>query len=300
MKHGRFHRFAVAAAAAAALLAGTAAVPAHASAPTPLRTGLSPFGANDWNCKPSAEHPAPVVLVHATGTTAALNWINLSPMLADAGYCVFAFDYGATLLSLGLYGGIGDIPASARTMADFVDRVLRTTGAEKVDVVGHSQGGMMPNYYLKRLGGADKVRTLIGLSPSNHGTTSNGLGTLAENLRLTGWVTGYFDLIQAPAFGQQSSESPFMKSLFADGDTVPGIRYVVIQTAHDKVITPYTNAFLQGENVTNILIQDQCPGNPVGHIGMFADGPTMQNVLNALGPNVPNFQPACTGYGPPL
>ena len=30
---------------------------------------------------------------------------------------------------------------------------------------------MMPNYYIKFLGGAAKVNELIGLAPSNHGTT---------------------------------------------------------------------------------------------------------------------------------
>ena len=35
---------------------------------------------------------------------------------------------------------------------------------------GHSQGGMMPRYYLKFLGGASKVDDLVGLAPSNHGT----------------------------------------------------------------------------------------------------------------------------------
>ncbi len=39
-------------------------------------------------------------------------------------------------------------------------------------MVGHSQGGMMPRYYLKFLGGASKVDDLVGLAPSNHGTSN--------------------------------------------------------------------------------------------------------------------------------
>ncbi|WP_431783495.1 esterase/lipase family protein [Streptomyces chumphonensis] len=139
-------------------------------------------GANDWDCEPSPEHPEPVVLVPATLSNMGGNWAALSPMLANAGYCVYSFNYGMNGLSLGRFGGLTDISGSARTMSDFVDRVLAATGAEKVDVVGHSQGGMMPHYYVKRLGGAETVDDFVALAPSNHGTTSDGLLHLKDSI----------------------------------------------------------------------------------------------------------------------
>ncbi|NHA01134.1 alpha/beta fold hydrolase [Nocardioides sp. W3-2-3] len=57
-------------------------------------------------------------------------------------------------------------------LAAFVDRVLAATGATKVNVVGHSQGGLIPTYFIKRLGGASKIDKYVGLAPSNHGTES--------------------------------------------------------------------------------------------------------------------------------
>ena len=255
-------------------------------------------GANNWSCKPSAAHPTPVVLVHATGVNLGANWAVLSPMLANAGYCVYAFNYGMTWLSGGRIGGLGDITASAKTLQAFVDKVLASTGKTKVDLVGHSQGGMMPNYYIKFLGGASKVRTMVGLSPSNHGTTVGGLVTLGANLNLIGFVNSILWGAGVPGLAQQMAGSSFQKKLFGGGDTVAGPRYVVIQTKYDMVVTPYKSAFLNGAE--NILIQDQCPTDLVGHVGMFADSPVLQNVMNELGSNVANFKATCSGFGLPL
>jgi triacylglycerol esterase/lipase EstA (alpha/beta hydrolase family) len=58
----------------------------------------------------------------------------------------------------------------AAELATFVNSVLGATGAKKVDLVGHSQGGMMPRYYIGFLGGAKYVHHLVGIAPSNHGT----------------------------------------------------------------------------------------------------------------------------------
>ena len=255
-------------------------------------------GANNWSCKPSAAHPTPVVLVHATGVNLGANWAVLSPKLANAGYCVYAFNYGMTWLSAGRIGGLGEISASARTLSTFVDKVRTSTGAPKVDLVGHSQGGMMPNYYIKFLGGATKVRTFVGLSPSNHGTSLSGIVTLGANLNLIGFANTILWASGLSGLQQQMSTSSFQKNLFASGDTVAGPRYVVIQTKYDLVVTPYRNAFLAGAE--NILIQDQCPNDRVGHVGMFADGPVLQNVMNELGANTAGFRATCTGYGLPL
>ena len=100
------------------------------------------------------------------------------------------------------------IEDSAAQLKAFVDKVLAATGAAKVSMVGHSQGGMMPRYYIKFLGGASKVDDLVGLAPSNHGT--------ANPLLLTPGL-GYL----CPSCLQQKTGSAFLTHLNA-GDETPG------------------------------------------------------------------------------
>ncbi|HEX3791772.1 MAG TPA: alpha/beta fold hydrolase [Pseudonocardiaceae bacterium] len=243
----------------------------------------APAGANDWSCTPSAAHPEPVVLVHGTIENMTYNWFTLAPLLADAGYCVYAFNYGQEPgVHVGLpgsaeTGGVAPVADSAGQLADFVTRVLAATGAAKVDLVGHSQGGMMPRYYLKFLGGAAKVAQLVALAPSNHGTTVDGLAALP----------GVPELLTAglgESVHDQIAGSAFLNTLNAGGDTVPGVRYTVIESEFDEVVTPYTSAFLTGPDVTNILLQDQCALDLSDHLAISFDGIALRDVLNALDP----------------
>jgi triacylglycerol esterase/lipase EstA (alpha/beta hydrolase family) len=249
----------------------------------------SPPGANNWSCRPSAAHPRPVILVHGTFEDMSGNWQALSPLLYDHGYCVFALNYGSYEGSgqFGVYA-TGDIAQSAEQLAGFVGQVLAATGARKVDLVGHSQGGMMPRYYLRFLGGAAKVHTLVGLSPSNHGTTLDGIFTLA-NLLGVGSAFG----VLCPACEQQEAGSAFLAKLNAGKDTVPGVHYTVIQSTNDEVVTPYSSAFLSGTNVTNILLQSQCVLDQGEHLSAPYDHIADADVLTALDPKHP-ITPACT------
>jgi triacylglycerol esterase/lipase EstA (alpha/beta hydrolase family) len=249
----------------------------------------SPPGANDWSCRPSRAHPRPVILVHGTFADMSDSWQALSPLLVDNGYCVFALNYGSSNGSgaVGVYA-TGDIAASAAELSGFVNRVRAATGAAKVDLVGHSQGGMMPRWYLRFDGGASKVHALVGLAPSNHGTTLNGIFTLGSYFP---GADSFFGLCQACE--QQAAGSPFLERLNAGGETVRGVSYTVIESANDEVVTPYTSAFLSGEHVTNIVLQSQCILDQGEHLSMPYDHIADADVLTALDPAHPQH-PLCT------
>lgn len=142
---------------------------AEAAAP-----GSSPPGSNDHDCEPTAERPDPVVLVHGLGANRTVNWQTMSPLLANEGYCVFALTYG-TALAGEQVGGLRPMEQSTGELAAFVDGVLAATGAERVDLVGHSEGTLMPQYWLQFLGGNEVVDDYVAVTPLYDGTLADPL-----------------------------------------------------------------------------------------------------------------------------
>ncbi|MGH2980127.1 MAG: esterase/lipase family protein [Solirubrobacterales bacterium] len=257
------------------VIVAVVALSATSTAGADLAPGVSPPGANDWHCVPSEQRPEPVVLVHGTFGDMTVSWNLISPALALNGYCVFALDYGNR--------GTGRIEDSAAELAAFIDRVLSATGASRVSLVGHSQGGMMPRHYVKFLGGKGTVDDLIGLVPSNHGTTT----PLAPYAGDAGCV----------ACDQQIAGSSFLIKLNAGDETPGSISYTQVTTRYDEVVTPYRSAYLEaGPRTTNVTLQDRCPLDLTEHLGIIYDPAALEWVLNALGrpgPADPTFRPRC-------
>lgn len=296
MKHFKRSVLVAVAAVCAALTFGAASSSAAlpvvynvaSAAPNLFTPNKAPAGANDWNCKPSAAHPEPVVLVHGTTANMAINWTTLSPLLKNNGYCVFTLNYGEVAASMGFSFGLGPVAGSAQELSDFVDQVRSATGASKVAIVGHSQGGMMPNYYIKFLGGASKVAKMIGLAPDNHGTDVGGMLRLANQAAaiFPGLANVIYGAIGSNAQGllDQKFDSPFIQHLNSVPDTVPGVKYTVIATKFDEVVTPYQSQFLSGPGVKNITVQSKCWLDFSDHISIAFDHVALREVLNALDP----------------
>lgn len=290
-------------------------LPVVLSFPKSLAVGFehptaSPPGADDPDCKPSGEHPRPVVLVHGTFNNRASTWNALSPLLKNEGYCVFSLNFGAKRKGSAV-GATESIDASARQLARFVDAVLRLTGAGEVDMVGYSQGGMMPRQYLRFHGGATKVASLIGLAPSNHGTNAKfrrmleriaaapGSTRSSREKAVAGFLLGLEKRCRACL--EQLAGSAFLKRLNTPPETFAGIRYTVISSKYDQVLTPYKEQFLApGPNVTNITLQDTCKRDRGDHLSMSFDSVALHHVTNALDPDdatPPKCVPVHPGIG---
>ncbi|WP_345313899.1 esterase/lipase family protein [Gordonia alkaliphila] len=134
-------------------------------------------GQSRWDEPLDPAHPVPVILVHGTAGGAQTNWGTYVPLLTDAGYAVFTLTYGAVEHAnwpISALGGMRRIEVSAAEFGEFVEKVLAATGADQVDVVGHSQGTLIPNYWARFLGGEGKIRKYISLAPLWQGTAALG------------------------------------------------------------------------------------------------------------------------------
>ena len=253
-----------------------AAAPAGAQAP-----GIPPAGANDPACKPAAAHPYPVILVHGTFGDMTVSWNTLAPALQSRGFCVWALDYGNR--------GTGPIDASADQLVAFIDQVRAQTGAAKVSLVGHSQGGMLSRYVAVRRDRLSVVDDIVGLAPSSHGTTTP----------LAGPAGGF----GCTACAEQAAGSAFMRKVNEPPPEAPGPAwYTVVTTTHDEVVTPYQSQALAGDRATNVILQDKCPSDSFEHVTIVGDPVAIQWTVNALerpGAANPRFEPDCSGetYG---
>ncbi|WP_051029782.1 alpha/beta fold hydrolase [Nocardia takedensis] len=239
----------------------------------------APPGADDWACRPSPEHPEPVVLLHGLSNR-TVTWNTLAPVLNAAGYCVFSTTYGTG--PLGPIGAVTPVEESAAQIGAFVDRVLAATGAPRVDLVGHSMGGAVPFYYLNHLGGIPKVDDYIAMAAPLHGTTLSGIQSMfAGLLELPGVAEAVTDRC-GPC--QVSYGSPFLRTLNPDPAIAPQIRFTTIVSRYDQIATPYTTGMLTGPNVRNIVLQDLCATDYTEHYELTADPVAVREVLNALDP----------------
>lgn len=132
----------------------------------------------------------------------------------------------------------------AGEIARAVDSLLARTGARRVDIVAHSMGGLATREYLRKLGGAERVRRVVLLATPNEGT-----------------YTAYL------AFGGGRDEmipgSAFLDSLNAGPAVPPGVEAITVRTALDTRVLPPESARLRGVRDVEVC----CPT----HEGLLRD-----------------------------
>ncbi len=211
---------------------------------------------------PAAPAKDPVVI---GGRTLSPAWANepLADRLRSDGHPVHIFE-------LPTYG-TQDIRLTAQALRTYVDGVRSSTGAAKVDLVGHSQGGLVARAYVKWYGGAGTVDSLITLGTPNRGTSVANLAS----------VLGFGDCLAVVACEQMSIGSSFLADLNVGDDTIGSVRYTTVRTWQDELVRPVDQATLF-DGATNVLVQNPCFARVVGHVGLILDGTVYSGIRTAL------------------
>jgi triacylglycerol lipase len=178
------------------------------------------------NPEPGPVEKDPVIFVHGFVTPAGLAWDAMIANFEQNGYSpneTYRFGYDTT--------GTSNVQ-TARDLANYVDRVLASTGATRVDIVSHSMGGINTRYCIKFEGCAGKVDDWVSLAGANHGTDVAGLCSIL--------------LVTCQ---EMVPNSPVLQRLNTPPEITSGARsWTTLWTPGDGIIIPATSTIVQGAN----------------------------------------------------
>ena len=241
-----------------ALVSGT--VPARADTGPVLETPGATLDAA-LHCPPAFTHTAhePVLLVHGTFTNERENWDwNYAAALPKQGYdvCTVRLPDRAN----------GDIQVSSEYVVNAVRRINAATG-RKVDMLGHSQGGLEPRWAVKWWPDVQAaVDDVVMLATPNHGTTAADLAAIFGQSTPSAW--------------QMMTTSHFIAALNAGDETPGAVSYTSIYGITDELVQPSTTAAVAGG--ANFALSDVCPGRPEEHLTIAVDAVAYWLVVDAL------------------
>ncbi|MCW2700989.1 MAG: Lipase [Blastococcus sp.] len=229
------------------------------------------------------DQPGPRLSVPAAKLAASLSCngplraVSRDPILLVPGTTMepgvnFSWNYGRAFNRLGWRWCAVTLPFDAtgdiQVAGEYVVSALRTMSGQSgrdVDVVGWSQGGMVPRWALRFWPDTRAlVDDVIGLSPSNH-------GTLVADAACQGRCT--------PANSQQASRSRFLAALNSRAETFAGIDYTVAYTNADEIVVPNvgpapSSALRSGKGrIATIALQHICPTDAADHFAIGSYDP---------------------------
>jgi triacylglycerol lipase len=165
-------------------------------------------------------------------------------------------------LDLGFFN-TQDIRKSARLLSYKIERIMdhycQKHDFEKIDIIGHSMGGLIGLYYVKNLGGHRTVDKLVTL-----GTPFNGTWLAAAGILPLGWFSrGVWQMLPTSNFLQKMQEHE---------ERAHETEIISISGKYDSIIPPQA-AHLSG--AINEII-------PVGHTGLVMDERSYKSILDFL------------------
>lgn len=152
----------------------------------------------------------------------------------------------------------GDVRVAAARLAEEVEALVAETGYERVHVVGHSLGGLIARYYVTRLGGDERVHTLVTLGTPHQGTYT-----------AYAWHNGLTRQLRPGSALMRELDQPVPRCR---------TRFVVYWSDLDQMIFPQRNAVLDHPDlgVRNVGLHG------VGHMSLPIIGSVVHGISSTL------------------
>ncbi|MFF3288171.1 esterase/lipase family protein [Streptomyces sp. NPDC003023] len=152
-----------------------------------------------------------------------------------------------------------DIRAAADLLGRHIEEICARTGRHQVDIVGHSLGGLIARYYVQRLGGDRRVRTLVTLGTPHRGTTVARLASAHPIVRQMRPDSSVIAELRLPAPGCRT-------------------RFVSFWSDLDRIMVPVETARLDHPD---LLVQNvQVSG--IGHLALPVHPAVADGIRDAL------------------
>ncbi len=203
----------------------------------------------------------PVLLIHGTGSTFRHNFSwNWARAFAaeERAYCAVDLPENGT----------GDLQTAAEHVVHGI-RTLHAAAGARIDLLGHSQGGVLGRWALKYWPDTRAmVDDYVALAPPNHGTDLF-VAQCTTTCPAARW--------------QQRTGSRFLTALNEGPQTWPGVDYSQITTHTDEIVLPNSSSALPpASNVRNVAVNQLCPTETVEHFGMAYDNAAYSLGMDAL------------------
>jgi pimeloyl-ACP methyl ester carboxylesterase len=163
-----------------------------------------------------------------------------------------------------------DIRTAAELLGRHIEEICERTGHERVDIVGHSLGGLIARYYVQRLDGDARVRTLVTLGTPHAGTRVAPLANAHPIVR------------------QMRPGSAVLKELC---EPAPGCRthFVAFWSDLDHIMDPMEAACVDHPD----LIADNVRVSGIGHLALPVHPAVAAGIRQALDLDDSNPTTAC-------
>ena len=193
----------------------------------------------------------PVLLIHGFLGTRGSMYL-LERRLVEDGLTVFSFNLGTL--------NTRDIRASAFRIHRKIESILVQTPVNKIDIIGHSMGGLIGLYYIKKLGGHSRVRKHLMIGSPVRGTWAALGGVLTMGL----FSSSSWQLLPRSRFLDELNEGPLPAN----------VEFYTVAAARD-VVCPLPSTRFKGAVAHTV---------PLGHAGLVVSPLVYQKLIEILRP----------------